>query len=115
MVNITGKTIEITRGDRIGFYFSIKDYTFKIGDRIEFRVYEKKGLNKQPLINKVFIVDEETDKVNITLTGDDTKIGDINNKPIIYWYEIELNNDNTVIGYDEDGPKELILYPEGVE
>lgn len=36
-------------------------------------------------------------------------------KPIEYWYEIELNGDSTIIGYDNDGAKKLILYPEGAD
>ena len=35
------------------------------------------------------------------------------NIPTEYWYEIELNNENTVIGYDNNGPKLFVLYPEG--
>lgn len=33
-----------------------------------------------------------------------------------YWYEVELNPETeaqTIIGYDEDGPKIFRLYPEG--
>lgn len=48
--------------------------------------------------------------------GDETKIGEYISKPKEYWYEIELNPETypqTIIGYDEDGPKVLILYPEG--
>ena len=32
-----------------------------------------------------------------------------------YWYEIELNDEETVIGFDKDGAKVLNLYPKGVE
>ena len=47
--------------------------------------------------------------------GDDMKIGEMLNKQVEYWYEIELNNDETIIGYDDDGAKKLILYPEGAD
>ena len=43
------------------------------------------------------------------------KIGEMANKPIEFWYEIELNGDSTIIGYDEEGAKRLILYPEGAD
>ena len=43
-------------------------------------------------------------------------IGEVINKPTNYWYEIELNPNTqpqTIIGYDEDGEKLFVLYPEG--
>jgi hypothetical protein len=35
-----------------------------------------------------------------------------NNRFLRFWYEVELNGSDTIIGYDLDGPKQLILYPE---
>ena len=52
------------------------------------------------------------------LSSEETKIGNVISKPVVYWYEIEINPDSapiTIIGYDNDGAKELILYPEGVD
>lgn len=115
MFKITGNTIEVTRGDSMAINFSIEDYTFKNGDKVEFKVYEKKGFDKEPLLFKQITVDGETNVVRIEVSGIETKIGDIVNKPVTYWYEIELNDASTIIGYDEEGAKELILYPEGVE
>ena len=51
--------------------------------------------------------------LTIECTNEDTKIGDLINKPMEYWYELELNNEYTILGYDESGAKQLILYPEG--
>ena len=115
MFKINGSTIEVTRGDSMAINFSIENYTFSSGDKVEFRVYEKKGLDKEPVISKVVIISEETEVVRIEVPGTDTKIGEVVNKPVTYWYEIELNDASTIIGYDEDGAKELILYPEGVD
>ena len=59
---------------------------------------------------------QPTDLVTISLSSTDTRIGEIINKPVDYWYEIELNPDTTpqtIIGYDADGPKILKLFPEG--
>lgn len=115
MFKIENTTIHLTRGDRCSISFSIEDYEFQAGDIVEFRVYNKKGLNTNPLIAKRILVEDSTDNVEIDLTGEDTSIEEMVNKPITCWYEIELNDSTTVIGYDEDGAKELILYPEGVE
>lgn len=115
MFKIKDETIHLTRGDTGTIELSIEDYTFKAGDVIEFRVYNKKGLNQLPLINKKIQVEEEKESIDIELSSEDTKIGEITNKETEYWYEVELNNDKTVIGYDENGAKLLILYPEGAE
>ena len=47
----------------------------------------------------------ETKVVEINLTSEDTKIGDIIYTHTDYWYEIQLNPDincQTIIGYDVD-------------
>lgn len=115
MFKITGTTIEVTRGDSMAINFSIDGYTFTPGDKVEFRVYNAKGLNEEPLLSKVVYINEETVIVRIEISPLETKIGEMINKAITYWYEIELNDASTILGYDEDGAKELILYPEGVE
>ena len=117
MLKIEDKVISINRGDKDqSFDFSImadnETYTFKVGDVIKFGIYNKKALEKEAVILKEIIVDEETDKITIGLTQEETTIGDIVNKPIDFWYEIQLN-ENTIIGYDEEGAKIFRLYPEG--
>jgi hypothetical protein len=32
-----------------------------------------------------------------------------------YWYEIEYNGINTLTGFDTEGAKEFVLYPEAAE
>lgn len=49
MFEIENKTIKISRGDsgNIGFLISLSDtenYTFNIGDKIQFRIFEKKRI-----------------------------------------------------------------------
>lgn len=109
----------MTRGDILFFYVSAKDgdldYTFKPGDMIRIKVYGKKDAESVAL-QKDFPVVEIAEKVQIYLTEDDTKIGEVISKPKDYWYEVELNPDTapqTIVGYDEDGPKVLRLFPEG--
>ena len=117
-------TIHLTRGDKVdnlSFYYPIqegdevKNYVFKRGDKISFIVKEKKGYNKAEVFRKDFIIDEETEHPVIALTGEETKWGEMKNKRTIYWYDIVLNDDTTILGYDDDGPKLIYLYPEGGE
>lgn len=119
MFKIQGHTISLTRGDRCTITLKVSskqdsdDYIFKPGDIVSFAVYNKKGLNNEPLLKKEIAVVAETNIVDISLDSSDTKIGEMSNKPIEYWYEIQLNYIQTIIGYDETGPKVLMLYPEG--
>lgn len=111
------KTISINRGDdKVGFIFSIPTnsgkYIFQVDDEIKFSVYNAKELEKNALIYKLIVVESETDSIDISFTKEETSIGEILNKPVTYWYEIQLN-DNTIIGYDEEGAKKFIVYPEG--
>ncbi len=113
MFQIRNNNIYLTRGDKATITLSIEDYTFKNGDLIQFKIYNKKQLNKEPILKKEITVTEEKEEIDISLTSKETKIGNIMNIPTEYWYEIELNNENTVIGYDNNGPKLFVLYPEG--
>lgn len=112
---IEENTIHITRGDKGTIELSIDDYTFSLGDKIELRVYRKRELEKLPVLTKVIEVLEECTSVDIELTPQDTSLGEYINKPEDYWYEVELNDNQTVIGFDENGSKILRLYPEGKE
>lgn len=117
----SNKTIHITRGDIGTIEFSIMNgqnpYTFEVGDIVRLGVFNKKDMNSL-IFQKDVEVNESATKVDIELTEEDTKIGDIINKPVEYWYEIQLNPDTepqTIIGYDENGAKLFKLYPEGIE
>ena len=68
------------------------------------------------VLQKDVSVTEETTTVTISLSSDDTKLGDLYSRPVEYWYEIEVNPETepqTIIGYDEAGEKIFRLYPEG--
>lgn len=114
------KTINITRGDIGAFTVDAlneagEKYLFQKGDVVRIKVTEKKAC-ENVMFQKDFVVEEETEQVEILLTEEETKIGEVISKPTDYWYEIELNpltNPQTIIGYDEDGAKILRLYPEG--
>ena len=111
-------SIYATRGDAVFFSVTAEDngkaHTFMPGDVIRITVYGKKNA-EEILLRRDFTVFVATESVAITLSGDDTKFGDVISKPKEYWYEIELNPDtdpHTIIGYDEDGAKVFKLYPE---
>lgn len=122
VVSSDGETKEIERifvhrGDRGSMTYSIEqddetDYEFKTGDVLEFTVFERKGYDKIPVINKTITIEQPTTEVEILLTEEDTTIGDAQNKPVTYWYEISLNGNQTINGYDyEEGALEFILLP----
>ena len=116
------KTIFLTRGDVASIEIMAntgddKPYIFQPGDVVRFKVFVRKQCDKV-VLHKDAVVESETEKVDISLSSSDSKMGEIINKPTDYWYEIELNpdtNPQTIIGYDSDGPKILRLLPEGGE
>ena len=113
------KSIYLTRGDIAQIVISAskvdaEDYIFQPGDVVRFRVMEKNC--DDVILLKDVIVESESLAVDISLSGDETKIGELINKPVDYWYEVELNPETdpqTIIGYDSDGPKIFRLFPEG--
>lgn len=112
-------SIYATRGDIVFFCVSAEDdgepHKFQAGDVLRIKVYGKKDA-RNVVLQKDFPVLEITEKVQVYLTGEDTKIGEVISKPQDYWYEVELNPDTapqTIIGYDEDGAKVFRLFPEG--
>lgn len=113
-------SIYLTRGDVATIEISAKmseeeNYTFQIGDIVRFKVFVKNRCDNVVLVKDV-VVDKETTSVDVCLMTEDTKIGDLIHKPKDYWYEVEVNPDTspqTIIGYDQTGPKIFRLYPEG--
>ena len=115
------KTMYLTRGDvavfTVGANVGETAYTFRVGDVVRFKVFEKKDCT-EVVLQKDITVDEETSAVEIVLNGDETTIGGVISKPVDYWYEVELNPEThpqTIIGYDENGAKVIRLFPEGGE
>lgn len=114
------KKIHVTRGDSGTIVITAQnsdgtDYEFVAGDVIRLRVMEKKNVTNTVLLIDVE-VKENSKSVDMGINSEETRIGDYINSPVTYWYEVELNpetNSTTIIGYDEDGAKEFILYPEG--
>lgn len=118
MQKVEGTTIKINRGDVLNLTLSLKlddgtPYTFQPNDTVVFSLYNKNALDKDAILLKEVTVQESAQSVDITLSSQETKIGELTNKPIDYWYEVELNGQYTVIGYDDDGAKIFKLFPEG--
>ena len=119
-VNEDNKSIFLTRGDIATLVFDADNadgegHMFNKGDVIRLRIYEK-NKHSNVVLQKDILVDADAQTVEIFLTREDTKIGDLINKPVDYWYEVELNPDTlpqTMVGYDENGPKIFRLFPEG--
>lgn len=115
MFKIQDNKILLTRGDKCTIAVTIDGYTFKQGDYIKFKVYKKNKLNQKPLLTKKIEVKTETDEIEIKLLSSETKIEQPQNDTTTYWYEIELNDEQTILGYDDNGAKILLLYPEGAD
>ena len=115
---IDGTTISINRGNSLTFEYKIKNgdeyYVFINNDAVTFSIYNAYCMDESALVTKTFYPSFGDTSVTISLTSDEMKIGDMNNLPIDYWYEITLN-DETVTGYDDNGPKIITIYPEGKE
>ena len=128
------QTIYLTRGDetdnlhRLSFYYPV--YNFEIGqeeryqfqpdDKISFIVFKKKGYTKEEVLRvektlKEMGYETPTEIPEIQLTAEDTKVFDLSNKPQIFWYDLVLNDTTTMLGYDDEGAKQLIVYPEAEE
>ena len=114
-------SIYVTRGDSLYFTVTAQDdgkaYMFQAGDVVRLKVFGKKDA-ENVVLQKDFPVLSATEKVEIYLTEEETRIGGVISKPTDYWYEVELNpwdNPQTIIGYDEDGAKIFKLFPEGNE
>lgn len=111
-------SIYATRGDIVFFAVTAEDkgknFKFQPGDVLRMKVYGKKDA-ENVVLQKDFPVSEITESVEIRLTEQDTKFGEVISKPKDYWYEIELNpgTAQTIVGYDEDGAKLFKLFPEG--
>lgn len=115
MFEVEDDVIHVSRATKGVIEFGIEGYDFKVGDTIELRVYEKKGLDKKPVKTIEKEVTKAGPTIDIELSCEDTNIGEPANKMVEYWYEIELNDEQTVLGFDKKGPKIFNLYPKGVE
>lgn len=115
MFRIEDNTIHLTRGDKAIIEFSIDNYTFQVDDVIRFAVYKEKKMSEEPIFEKTIINNSERNSIEIIINSKDTQLVNLLDKPLKCWYEIELNDEQTILGYDENGPKLFIIYPEGAD
>ena len=111
IVDPNTKQMEINRGDRGTFRLTAEQGEFLPGDRIVFSIVERQNYNNV-VFQKEYIVTQQSPTFDITLTKEDTTIGPIISNKVEYWYEVEYNGDQTLIGYNKDRQKKFILYPE---
>lgn len=123
MLEIVDRNIRITRGNLLPITVSAdnnidgKDYEFQLDDIIRFKIFDSKD-TKKVYVQKDFKIEEISTEKLIEITANEMKIGELKNKPIDYWYEIELNPDTertmTIEGYRKDeGPAIITILPEG--
>ena len=113
MFKIQNKTFHISRGDSGTIHLKLKNTVFLQGDEVSFRIYEVQGLDSDPIVEVLTTVEEEGDTVDIVLVSDDTDFGELGNEIVDYWYEVKVNEDRTILGYDDSGAKIFKLYPTG--
>ena len=118
MQKIDGTTIKINRGDILKISISLvyddgTAYTYKVNDKLIFSIYNKGKMTNKPILTKEIVATGGEESLIINCSSEEMKLGDPINKEKEYWYEIELNGEHTVIGYDDEGAKILMLYPEG--
>ena len=117
MLKVENNAIKIQRGDKGTLIIQKKDddgniENFQKDDLVIFSVKENFS-NENVILRKKIKVPEECSYVILELTKEDTTIGELISKPKTYQYDICINEDNTILGYDDEGAKEFILYPEG--
>ena len=114
-------SIGVTRGDicffRVEALEEGQPYRFRPGDVLRIKVYERKNA-ASVVLQKDFPVEKDGLFVSVFLEGADTRIGAVISRAVTYWYELELNPDTapqTIVGFDSEGPKLFVLYPEGAD
>lgn len=114
-MEVEGYTISFNRGDQVIINVKNKaNTTFAVGDTIKFSI-TKKGNLTDVLLQKHYTIEEESDIFGILLTSEDTRFcPPIKTGSLTYWYEIEHNEITTLIGFDKNGGKEIIIYPEAI-
>ena len=113
MFDIQGSTIKVTRTDEMAFDIELIEGKFRADDVIRFAVYKAGGLNLNPILEKTINVQQDTDTITIELTGQDTTIGKPTNHELTYWYQVDINDKQTILGFENKTAPEFIIMPKG--
>lgn len=113
MYRIINKNIYVNRGDALTLHLVNRTGDFKAGDWLTLSICEENNL-ENTLLTKRIDLSEASDVADISITSQETKslCEPFKSRYKMFWYEIELNDNTTLIGYDMDGPKLFVLYPE---
>lgn len=112
MYRIINKNIFVNRGDKITIRLVNNTDIFRVGEYIKFYICQE-GDYSNVILEKRIDITDNTDVLDISLTSEETRLGDpLKTGSRIYWYEIELDGNTTLVGYDNNGPKLFTLYPE---
>lgn len=108
--------ISITRGDKATINLQVfqndgSAYEFSTSDKIIFTVKDDYA-NPEYFIRKIITFTEPATSCTISLDSEDTTTETLINDPLNYVYDIALNEDMTIIGYDSKGPKYFNILPE---
>lgn len=122
MFKIIDKEIHITCGDTATLTLNGKgDTKFMNNDVLNLYVMRPGQFTRATLLSTITVeteLEEGIESADILINGEDLKdlVGYIE-KPQTYYYEIELissDRTTTLIGYDDEGTKKFIVYPEAV-
>ena len=132
MIAIEENTIHLTRGDQtekkyntLAFEYPIYNlatkeeelYEFQLDDKITFVVINKKGYTQEEILRKEYTPRDlgytaPSTVMELPLTEEDTKKFPLSNKALTFWYDLVLNDTTTMLGFDDEGAKRIIIYPE---
>lgn len=115
MLKIKNKNIYLNRGDAVNIQVACNNASFEANDYIEFYIMEQ-GKSQNVLFEKKFTIEDEGNTVDIALTSAETKsiCPAFDSGYKTFWYEIEYNGSITLMGYDDNGAKLLVMYPEAI-
>lgn len=113
MYQIINKTIYVNRGDAMTIHIVNRTDIFHAGDYLILSICEEGNLENTLFMKRVDIT-EDSGLADISLSSTDTRsfCDAFKSGSKTFWYELELNENTTLIGYDKTGPKLFIVYPE---
>lgn len=118
--------IYVTRGDTLAFDIRVPLMSggyrlFETDDSIRLGIYKKNKLHEPALVLENFIAGIESEVFRIIIDSNNMKLGKLDSKSEDFWYEIILNDKETIIGSKreeingrlKDIPAILTVLPEG--